>query len=177
MSEKKAITEPEMPLEIQIVTRLIKLSEYNGIFDSGFNLADFAQKAELRGMKGEPYWSDQMLEAVMERFRQHYRSHDMKPEDADSQLALLSSKIGVDLNRLRRAFYGYPDLSHQKTTETPMNPDPTTIMAIIGINQAAWKALPEDKKQQIHDAIVKGQLGLAKSLVGAVTGAAKAVTG
>src|SRR4030042_1627985 len=98
MSEKKTSPELETPLEIQIVTRLIKLSEYNSIFDSGFNLAVFAQKAEFRGMKGEPYWSDQMLEAVMERFRQQYRSHDMKPEDADSQLALLSSKIGVDLN-------------------------------------------------------------------------------
>jgi len=173
MSEKKTSPEPAMPLELQVVTELIKRSEYSGIFDSGFNLDVFAQKAEFRGMKGEQYWSDQMLEAVLERFRQQYRSHDMKPEDADSQLALLSSKIGVDLNRLRRAFYGIPDLSHQK----PMNPDPATIMAIIGISQAAWKALPEDKKQQIHDAIVKGQLGLAKSLVGTAIDAAKAVTG
>jgi hypothetical protein len=183
--EKKATAEPTLPPEVQVVANLIKASEYSGIFDSGFNLADFSQKAEWRGMIGEQYWSEQMLEALMARFRQHVASHETKPEDIDNLLGVLSSKIAVDLNRVRRCFYGILTVKGtKKTEETPMNPAEETILAALQISRATWDALPEGIKQQIHEAVAKGQLELAKGLVagakavaGTITSAAKTATG
>jgi hypothetical protein len=183
--EKKATAEPTLPPEVQVVANLIKNAEYSGIFDSGFNLADFAQKAEFRGMKGEQLWTDQMLERLMARFRQHIASHETKSEDIDNLLGVLSSKIAVDLNRVRRCFYGILDLKHtKKAEESPINPAVETILAALQISRATWDALPDGTKQQIHEAVAKGQLELAKGLVagatgvvGAATGAVKTVTG
>lgn len=177
MSEKEK-KEPPLPADVQVIANLIKASEYSGLFDSGFNLADFAQKAEWRGMFGEPYWSDQMLEHLMNRFRQHVASHETKSEEVDGLLKLLSSKINVDLNRIRRCFYGIPALKHgKKTEETPMNPAVETILAALQISRAAWDALPDGTKQQIHEAVAKGQLEAAKRLVSTATGVASTVTG
>jgi len=184
LSEKEK-KEPPLPPDVQVVANLIKASEYSGLFDSGFNLADFAQKAEWRGMYGEPYWSDQMLEHLMNRFRQHVASHETKPEEVDGLLRVLSSKIAVDLNRVRRCFYGILDLKHtKKAEESPINPAVETILAALQISRATWDALPDGTKQQIHEAVAKGQLELAKGLVagatgvvGAATGAVKTVTG
>lgn len=185
--EKKATAEPTLPPEVQVVANLIKNAEYNGIFDSGFNMADFSQKAEWRGMIGEQFWSDPMLEALMARFRQHVASHDVKPEEVDSLLNQLHLKINVDLNRIRRTYYGTLDLikgKQKKNVETSMNPAVETILAALQISRDTWNALPEGTKQQIHEAVAKGQLELARGLVagatgvlGTVTGAVKTVTG
>ena len=120
MSERKErdVAEPSLTPEVQVVTNLVNASEYRGIFDSGFNLADFAQKAEFHGMKGEQLWTDQMLERVMARFRQHIASHETKPEEIDNLLGVLSSKIDVDLNRIRRCFYGITLLHPADGSET-----------------------------------------------------------
>jgi len=176
--EKKATAEPTLSPELQIVANLIKNAEYSGMFDSGFNLADFAQKAEFRGMKGEQFWTDQMLERLMVRFRQHIASHETKPEVIDGLLGVLSSKISVDLNRVRRCFYGILDLKHlKKTEESSMNPAVETILAALQISQATWNALPEGTKQYIHELVAKGQLEIAKGVVAGATGVVGTVTG
>ena len=176
--EKKATTEPALPPELQVIANLIKNAEYSGIFDSGFNLADFAQKAEFRGLKGEQLWTDQMLERLMARFRQHIASHETKPEDIDNLLGVLSSKITVDLNRIRRCFYGITDQTNiKKLREAPLNPAVETILAALQISRATWDALPDGTKQQIHEAVAKGQLELAKGLVAGATGVVGAATG
>lgn len=176
MSEKKA--EQPLPPEVQIIANLIKASEYHGIFDSGFNIADFAQKAEWRGMVGEQFWSDSMLEALMNRFRQHVTSHDVNPEEADGFLRQLASKISLDLNRVRRAYYGTLDLTKKaKQPQASINPAVETILAALQISRAAWDALPEGTKQQVHEAVAKGQLEVAKKLVAAAVGTASTITG
>ncbi len=169
MSEKEKKESP-LPPDVQVVANLIKASEYSGLFDSGFNIADFAQKAEFHGMKGEQLWNDQMLERLMARFRQHIASHETKPEEIDNLLCVLSSKITVDLNRIRRCFYGILD-------PKPMNPAVETILAALQISRATWNALPDETKQQIHEAVAKGQLEVAKRLVSTATGVASTVTG
>lgn len=183
--EKKATAEPTLPPELQVVANLMKSAEYSGLFDSGFSLADFAQKAEWRGMKGELFWADHMLERVMARFRSHIASHETKPEDIDAVLRLLSTKIGVDLDRIRRCLFGIADLtSTKKPREAPLNPAVETILAALQISQATWNALPEGTKQYVHELVAKGQLEIAKGVVagatgtiGIVTGAVKTVTG
>lgn len=176
--EKKAAAEPTLPPEVQVVVNLIKNAEYHGMFDQGFNIADFSQKAEFRGMKGEQLWTDQMLERLMARFRQHIASHETKPEDIDNLLGVLSSKIAVDLNRIRRCFYGIIDLTNiKKPREAPLNPAVETILAALQISRATWDALPDGTKQQIHEAVAKGQLELAKGLVAGATGVVGTVTG
>jgi len=176
--EKKAPVEPTLPPEIQVVANLIKASEYSGLFDSGFSLGDFAQKAQFRGMKGDQLWTHEMLERVMTRFRQHIAGHETKPEDLDNVLGVLSSKISVDLDRIRRCFYGITDLTNiKKPREAPLNPAVETILAALQISRATWDALPDGTKQQIHEAVAKGQLEVAKRLVSTVTGVASTITG
>lgn len=160
-----------MPFEVKVVTDLIKASEYNGFFDSGFNIADFAQKAVFRGLKGEDLWTSQMLELVMARFRQHIASHEMEPEKTDEFLSMLSSKIIVDLDRIRRCFYGIPepktakDVEEAPFNEATMNPVLETVLAVSELSKAAWKALPDSLKKRVHNAVAVGKTELAKRLV------------
>jgi hypothetical protein len=45
-----------------------------------------------------------------------------------------------------------------------MNPALETVLVIASISQEAWNRLPESRKKQIHEAVRKGQLQLAKRL-------------
>ena len=98
-----------VPVQIQAVTAVIKASEYHGLFDSGFNIVTFAQQAEYRGMKGEELWTQEMLQQPMTRYQQQVASHPTEPEKIDAALNLLSAKINVNIDRIRRCFYGIPE--------------------------------------------------------------------
>ncbi|MGE5533375.1 MAG: hypothetical protein ACM3UN_03390 [Bacillota bacterium] len=104
---EKAIT--PIPAELQAVDAIIKSSEYRGIFDSGFNIVTFAQQAEYRGMKGEKVWTQEMLQQAMTRYQQQVATHPIEPEKIDEALRMLSTKINVNIDRIRRCFYGIPE--------------------------------------------------------------------
>jgi hypothetical protein len=106
--EHKKAVEP-IPVQLQAVVAVIKASEYSGIFDSGFNIIIFAQQAEYRGMTGEALWTQEMLQKAMSRYQQHIASHPIEPEKIDEALCLLSAKINVNIDRIRRCFYGIPE--------------------------------------------------------------------
>jgi hypothetical protein len=106
--EPKKAVEP-IPAELQAVATIIKASEYHGIFDSGFNIVTFAQQAEYRGMKGEKVWTQEMLQQSLTRYQQQVATHPTEPEKIDEALRLLSAKINVNIDRIRRCFYGIPE--------------------------------------------------------------------
>ncbi len=109
MSQKETKKTEPLSIQLQAINIMIKASEHNGIFDSGFSLPDLAQNAEYRGMKGEQLWTAEMLEKVITRFRQHIATHQTEPKDIDALLTLLSTKINVNIDRIRRCFYGIPE--------------------------------------------------------------------
>lgn len=52
--------------------------------------------------------------------------------------------------------------------EAAMNPALETVLAVTALSKAAWKALPEPLKKQIHEAVRVGKTDLAKKLASTV---------
>ena len=102
----------------------------------------------------------------------------------------LASKLGTEsMNKLKQHINDKFSKStiFEETQQKPsssMNPALETVLAVVEISEQTWKALPAPLRKQIHEAVVKGQLELAKGLVagaqaaiGAVIGVAKTVAG
>ena len=104
---KKAVE--QLSPQLSAVIAIIKESEHDGFFGTGFSIQEVAQKAEFRGMKGEEIWSQEMLQKITARYQQHIASHQTEPEKIDEALNLLSAKINVNIDRVRRCYYGIPE--------------------------------------------------------------------
>lgn len=137
--ETKKVADP-ISVQLHAVTDIIKASEYSSIFDSGFNIVTFAQQAEYRGMKGEEIWTHEMLQKAMSRYQKQIATHPTEPEKIDEALRLLSAKINVNIDRIRRCFYGIPEPSSQSSPESehvllfPEDETPTEMQLGIRYN-------------------------------------------
>jgi hypothetical protein len=106
--ETKKAVEPLSP-QLKAVVAIIKESEHDGFFGTGFSIQEAAQKAEFRGLKGEEMWTQEMLQKVTSQYQQQIDSHPTEPEKIDEALHLLSAKISVNIDRIRRCYYGIPE--------------------------------------------------------------------
>ena len=121
--ETKKAVEPLSP-QLKAVVEIIGESEHNGFFGTGFSIQEAAQKAEFRGLKGEEMWTQEMLQKVTSRYQQHITSRqndETKPEKIDVALLFVSAKISVNIDRIRRCFYGIPEPISKASEPTPVD--------------------------------------------------------
>jgi hypothetical protein len=104
---KKSI-EPLSP-QLKAVIAITKESTHDSFFGTGFSIEEVAQKAVFRGMTGEAIWTQPLLEKIISPYQKHVASNPTEPQKIDSALTLLSTKINVNIDRVRRCFYGIPE--------------------------------------------------------------------
>jgi hypothetical protein len=100
-------------------------------------------------------------------------AHNIRAKLTLLQEIYLAFKLGMEaMNKLRQlATDKFPKLQiFTEQTQPRQNPSQEnvtleTILAVIGENAEVWRALPESVKKQVHDAVAKGQVDLAKGLV------------
>ena len=127
---KKEIPKEELSPELKIVKELIAKSEWNNLFSSGFSLEAFTQKAELRGLLGKEFWTDDMLRMVLNRYKQHVIAEGIPEDKADIPLQEMAKRLGLELNHLRRLFYGIEKI-RGKLLETHKEQAPTEKEHIV----------------------------------------------
>ncbi len=103
----------------------------------------------------------------------HIIANDLRAKPTTLQAEYLNMKIGNDafakLKKRRpdlfpeiNAFTG--DDEETFFDEENLNPALPTVLAVSALSKAAWKALPNSLKKQIHDAVRAGKTDLAKRL-------------
>jgi hypothetical protein len=107
-------------------------------------------------------------------------AHEIRAKLTPLQVQYLTMKLGLEsINKLRQLTISkFPKIeifTEKSTEETSMNPAVETILAALQIGRATWNMLPQETRQQIHEAVAQGQLELAKGLVAGATGVARAV--
>jgi hypothetical protein len=114
VSEEDKLKKP-LPPELKVVADLLDACTTQGIFGRGFDINTFIKKAEFRGLVAE-YWDDAKLDLAMARLRKQTIEDAKSEEDLDKILQTLASKIQVEVNQIRRIFYGI-ELANPKPKE------------------------------------------------------------
>ena len=107
-------------------------------------------------------------------------AHEIRAKLTPLQVQYLTLKLGSEtIEKLQQLTINkFPKIEIFKATEeSPMNPAVETILAVLSISRATWDALPDGTKQQIHDAVAKGQLELARGLVAGAMGVVGTIVG
>jgi hypothetical protein len=108
----------KIPSEFKVIKGLISEAEWSNLFSSGFNLETFTQKAELRGLIGKEFWTDEMLRMPLARYKRHVVAEGIAEDKADVPIQGMAKRLNLDLNYLRRLFYGI-EKTKGKSVETP----------------------------------------------------------
>jgi hypothetical protein len=107
----------KIPSELKLIKGLVSQAEWSNIFSSGFSLETFTQKAEFRGMIGKDCWTDGMLCMPLARYKRHVAAEGIPEDQADIEIQKMATRLNLDLNHLRRLFYGVE--LRGKSVETP----------------------------------------------------------
>lgn len=102
--EKPLPSEKTLPPDLKIIADLIEQCTSHGFFGTGFDVNAFLKKLEFRGLTAD-FLTDPMLALILGSYRKQAIADTKSEEDVDNTLKTMSTKLGVDVNKIRRIFY------------------------------------------------------------------------
>jgi hypothetical protein len=96
-------------------------------------------------------------------------AHHIRAKLTPLQEKHLALKLGTDsIKKLKRHIidkFPQPQIFKNMEKTSSENPTLETVLTVVQVSEKAWKTLPESIRKQVHEAVAKGQLELAKGLV------------